>query len=83
MGVDTEKIWKAVTNLDKADIQTAALCHAIIAVMIDNGIVTKKEATRQIEKSILKVVTVHKQIANAMYDQNSALGARAGLNSLQ
>ena len=83
MGVDTEKIWKAVTNLDKTNIQTAALCHAIITVMIDNGIVTKKEATRQIEKSILKVVMIHKQIANAMYDQNSALGAWAGLKTLQ
>ncbi len=83
MTADTEKIWKALTNLDRADIHTTTLCHTIINLIIDNEIVSREEATRQIEKSILKVVTAYKQIAHAVKDQDSDLGARQGLKTLQ
>ncbi len=83
MDTTTQKIWEAVTKLDKADIHSASICHAIINMMINQGIVTKEEATRQIEKSIVKVLTVHKQIAKVMQNQNSAFGAQAGLKTLQ
>jgi hypothetical protein len=83
MATDTEKIWKAVTSLDRADIHTTALCHTIINLMIDNEIVSRKEATRQIEKSIVKVVTAYRQIAHAMQDQDSDLGVGQGLKKMQ
>lgn len=79
----TQKIWEAVANLDRADTHTAALCHAIINMMVQQGVVTREDATWQIEKSILKVVSVHNQIANAMQDLNSDLGARSEAKTIQ
>ena len=80
---EIEKLWKALTNLDKADIQTTALCHAIVTLMIDKGLVTQEQAAKELEKSIVKVLTVHKQIAKVMQNQNSAFGAQARLKTLQ
>lgn len=78
----TQKIWEAVANLDRADTHTAALCHAIINMMVDQGVITRKDASRQIEKSILKVVAVHKKIAEAMQDQTTDPGTRSGSKTL-
>ena len=78
-----QKIWKAVTSLEQADIHSTALCHSIINLMINQGVVTKEEFRRQIEKSIIKVVSVHKKIVQAMQDQNSAAGVNAELKTLQ
>lgn len=79
----TEKIWKAVANLDRGDTHTAALCLAIINMMVRQGVVTRENANRQIEKSILKVVSVHKQIANAMQDLNTGPSGRSGVKTIQ
>jgi hypothetical protein len=79
----TEKIWKAVANLDQGDSHTAALCLAIINMMVRQGLVTKEDANRQIEESILKVVSVHKQIANAMQDLSTGLNARSDVKTIQ
>lgn len=78
----TQKIWEAVANLDRADTHTAALCHAIINMMVDQGVITREDASRQIEKSILKVVAVHRKIAEAMQDQITDPGARSGSKTL-
>jgi len=83
MTADTEKIWKALTNLDRADFHTTALCHSIINLMIANEIVSREEATRQIEISIAKVVTAYKQIVRAGKDQDSDSVARQELKTLQ
>ena len=83
MNTATQKIWKAVGSLEKADTQAAALCHSIINMMINHGVVTKEEFTRQIEKSVTQVVSVHKKIAKAMQNQNSAVGAGTKLNTMQ
>ena len=77
------KIWKAVTSLEQADVQSTALCHSIINLMINQGVVTKEEFKKQIENSITKVVSVHKQIAKAMQNQNSAAGTDSELNTVQ
>ncbi len=79
----TEKIWEAVGNLDRGDTHTAALCHAIINIMVRQGVVTREDANRQIEKSILKVVSVYKQIADAMQDLNTGLRTGSGVKTLQ
>ena len=52
MDAAMQKIWKAVTSLEQADTHSTALCHSIINLMINQGVVTKKEFTRQIEKSV-------------------------------
>jgi hypothetical protein len=67
------KIWKALGNLDKADIQTTALCHAIVTLLIDNGIVTQEQAAAELGKSIPKVMALRKGIADAVVDPNSAV----------
>jgi hypothetical protein len=67
------KIWKAFGNLDKADIQTTALCHAIVTLLIDNGIVTQEQAAAELGKSIPKVMALRKGIADAVVDPNSAV----------
>jgi hypothetical protein len=71
----TEKIWKAVADLDQTDTHTAALCRAIINMMVHQGIVTRQQADRQIEKSISEVISVHKRIVTAMQGLNT--GRRA------
>jgi hypothetical protein len=73
MTSEYEKIWKALSNLDKADIQTTALCHAIITLMIDNGIVTQEQAAKELEKSIPKVMALRKGVSDAIFDPNSML----------
>lgn len=83
MAPATRKIWEAVANLDRGDTHTAALCHAIINIMVQQGVVTREDANRQIEKSVLKVVSVYKQIANAMQDLKTGLGARSKVNTIQ
>jgi hypothetical protein len=72
MDAGMQKIWKAVTSIEQADTHSTALSHSIINLMINQGVVTKKEFTRQIEKSVAKVVSVHKQKAKTIKDQNSA-----------
>jgi hypothetical protein len=79
----TQKIWEAVANLDRGDTHTAALCHAIINIMVERGVVTREDANRQIEKSILKVVSVHKQIADAMQDMDTGIGAHPKSKTMQ
>lgn len=71
MNSELEKIWKALGNLDKADIQTTALCHAIITLMIGNGIVTQEQAAEELGKTIPKVMALRKGIAEATFDPNS------------
>jgi hypothetical protein len=51
--------------------------------MVRQGVVTREDANRQIEKSILKVVSVHKQIANAMQDLNTGPSGRSGVKTIQ
>ena len=69
-----QQIWKAVTGLEQADHQATAMCYSIINLMIKQGIVTKEEVSRQIEKSVTKVVTRHKEIVRTMNDQQSNTG---------
>lgn len=80
---ETQKIWEAVANIDRTDTHTASLCHAIINMMIHQGVVTRDEANRQIEKSILEVVSVHKRIVNAMQDLNTDLAAHSEAKTIQ
>lgn len=80
---EIEKIWKALSNLDKADIQTTALCHAIITLMIDNGIVTQEQAAEELGKSIPKVMALRKDISDTVSDPRSILNAWAENNTVQ
>jgi hypothetical protein len=82
MDAALQKIWQALTSLKQADDQRAAMCHTIINLMIRQGVVTKEEATRQIQKSVAKIVALHKEIAETMQDRNSAAGANARLKTL-
>ena len=68
METEIKNIWKALSNLDKADIQTAALCHAIVAMLIDKGIGSQEEIAEEMEKSISKVMAVRKEIVEALSD---------------
>lgn len=77
----TQKIWEAVANLDRGDAYTAALCHAIINMMVHQGIVTREAANRQIEKSTMEVIKVHKRIVKAMQDMNTGPAARWQANN--
>jgi hypothetical protein len=77
-----EKIWKAVKGLDQADVHSAALCHSIINLMITQGVVTKEEVALQIEKSVAKVVLVHKKIVKAMNEQSAGAGGIEGRQTL-
>lgn len=78
----TQKIWNFVRNLEHGDDQTTALCYSIINLMIKHRIVTKEEAALQIEKSVAKVVTVHKRIVEAMREKNENSGDNAGRKHL-
>ncbi len=80
---EIEKIWKALSNLDKADIQTTALCHAIITLMIDNGIVTQEQAAEELGKSIPKVMALRKDISDAISDPLSILNAWSESSTVQ
>lgn len=80
---EIEKIWKALSNLDKADIQTTALCHAIITLMIDNGIVTQEQAAEELGKSIPKVMALRKDISDTVSDPRSILDAWAESSTVQ
>jgi hypothetical protein len=73
MNSEIGKIWKALSNLDKADIQTTALCHAIITLMIDKGIVTQEQAAEELGKSIPKVMALRKGVSEAAFGQGSFL----------
>ncbi len=73
MNAEIENIWKALTNLDKADVQTTALCHAIVTLLIEKGIGSQEEIAEELGKSIPKVMTVRREIANAMSDPHSIL----------
>jgi hypothetical protein len=79
----TQKIWQAVTNLDQSDTYTAALCHAIINMMVHQGIVTREAANRQIEKSTMEVISVHKRIVKAMQDMVTGPAARSKAETIQ
>lgn len=83
MNSEIEKIWKALSNLDKADIQTTALCHAIITLMIDNGIVTQEQAAEELGKSIPKVMALRKDISDTVSDPHSILNAWAESSTVQ
>ena len=75
MNVEIKNIWKALTNLDKADVQTTALCHAIITLLVEKGIGSQEEIAEELEKSIPKVMAVRKEIVDAMSDPHSILNA--------
>lgn len=83
MKSEIEKIWKALGNLDKADIQTTALCHAIVTLMIDNGIVTQEQAAEELGKSIPKVMALRKGIADTVSDPSSIFNTRVGNKTVQ
>jgi hypothetical protein len=68
MDTEIKNIWKALSNLDKADVQAAALCHAIVAMLIDKGLGSQEEIAEEMEKSIPKVMAVRKEIADAISD---------------
>ena len=78
MNTEIKNIWKALTNLDKADVQTAALCHAIVTLLIEKGVGSQEEIAREMEKSIPQVMTVRKEIADAMSDTDSTFDGTAG-----
>jgi hypothetical protein len=80
---EIQNIWKALGNLDKADIQTTALCHAIITLMINNGIVTQEQAADELGKSVPKVMALRKGIADAVVDPNSVLSPMVENKTLQ
>lgn len=73
MNAEIKKIWKALGNLDKADIQTTALCHAIITLLVDKNIVTQEQAAEELGKSIPKVMALRKGISDAIFDPRSIL----------
>ena len=75
MNTEIKKIWKALSNLDKADIQTAALCHAIVAMLIEKGIGSQEEIAEEMEKSIPKVMAVREEIIAALSDPQTGLNA--------
>jgi hypothetical protein len=79
----TQKIWEAVANLDRADAHTVALCHAIINIMVHQGVVTREDANRQIEKSTLEVMSVHKRIVNAMRSSKSNIDTGSESRTIQ
>jgi hypothetical protein len=72
----TQKIWEALALLDRTDTHTATLCHAIINMMVRQGVVTREQADRQIEKSMLEVISVHKRIVDAMRSKHPDPGSR-------
>ena len=43
MNAEIENIWKALTNLNKADVQTTALCHAVVTLLIEKDIGSREE----------------------------------------
>ena len=75
MSAEIKNIWKALSNLDKADVQTTALCHAIVTLLIEKGIGSQEEIAEELEKSIPKVMTVRREIADAISDPHSILNA--------
>jgi len=75
MNAEIENIWKALTNLDKADVQTTALCHAIVALLIAKGIGSQAEIAEELGKSIPKVMPLRREIADAMSDPLSIFNA--------
>jgi hypothetical protein len=79
----TQNIWQAVANLDRNDTHTAAVCHAIINLMIHQGIVTREEANHQIEKSMQQVISVHQRIVNAMQGLNPGPVAHTEAKTIQ
>jgi hypothetical protein len=79
----TQKIWQAVTSLDRSDTYTAALCHAIINMMVHQGIVTREAANRQIEKSTMEVISVHKRIVKALQDMDTGPAAHSNTETIQ
>jgi hypothetical protein len=83
MNANTQEIWKVVSGLEQADVHSAAMCHSIIKMMINQGVVTKEEFRRQIAESAIKVVSAHNQIVRALQEQNSAAGADRELKTLQ
>ena len=73
MNAEIKNIWKALTNLDKADVQTTALCHAIVTLLIEKGIGSQEEIAAELGKSIPKVTMVRKEIADAVSHPHSIL----------
>jgi hypothetical protein len=67
MDAEFRRIWSALANLDKADVQTTALCHAIITLLVDNNIVTQEQAAEELGKSIPKVMALRKGISDAIF----------------
>ena len=83
MNNEINNIWKVVKNLDKGDLNAAATCHAIMALMIKNGVVTKEESVRQIDASMKKVIQTHHKIAQAMKFHESASRKSTVLKTIQ
>ena len=80
---ETEKIWKALSNLDKADIQTTALCHAIISLLIEKGVVTQEQTAEELEKSIPMVLKLRNELETAVSDPISILNAQKKTQTVQ
>jgi hypothetical protein len=81
--METEKIWKALSNLDKADIQTTALCHAIITLLIEKGVVTQEQTAEEMEKSIPMVLKLRNELETVTGDPISILNARKKTQTVQ
>lgn len=71
LNAEIRNIWKALNNLDKADVQTAALCHAIVTMLIEKGIGSQEEIAEGMEKSIPQVVAIRKEVEDAISDRHS------------
>ena len=70
LNAEIRNIWKALKNLDKADVQTAALCHAIVTMLIEKGIGSQEEIAEGMEKSIPQVVAIRKEVEDAISDRH-------------
>ena len=81
--METEKIWKALSNLDKADIQTTAMCHAIITLLIEKGVVTQEQTAEELEKSIPMVVKLRNELETFASDPISILNAQKKTQTVQ
>jgi hypothetical protein len=75
MKAEINNIWKALTNLDKADIQTAALCHAIVTLLTEKGVGSQEEIAEEMKKSIPKIISIRSEIADAMSDPHALFHA--------
>lgn len=70
-----QKIWKAINDLDKADVQTTALAHTIITLLIEKGFTTQKQIVEFLPSSFEKAKEMRKDISQetvSVLDADSA-----------